>query len=145
MSAVTQADGTPLPIDPETDRAPSPQVLLAVLLGGCVGGLARYGVVSAWPERQAGFPWSVLAINCSGAFLLALMLRSVPDRHARVRALLGTGFCGAWTTFSSITVSADQLLADGRALSGVSYVLASAAGGLAAAWLGLALARRLSC
>lgn len=116
-------------------------LLLAVLAGGCAGGLARYAVVTAWPDNGS-FPWAVLAVNGSGAFLLGLLLAAVPAERVRVRALLGTGFCGALTTFSAIAVSVDQLAADGHAGTALAYLMGSAAGGLAAAWLGLLVGRR---
>jgi CrcB protein len=58
-----------------------------------------------------------------------------------VRPLLGTGFLGAWTTFSGIAVPTDQLLRDGAVGSGVGYLTASLAGGVAAAYAGLVLGR----
>lgn len=117
-------------------------LLLAVLAGGCAGGLARYALVQAWPD-DGSFPWAVLVINVSGAFLLAAVLVAAPPERVRLRALLGTGFCGAWTTFSAITVSVDQLIADGHPVTGLLYLSASVLGGLGAAWLGLRMGRRL--
>jgi CrcB protein len=117
-------------------------LLLAVLVGGCVGGLGRHAVVAAWPE-DGSFPWAVLAINCSGALALGALLAAAPPARVRLRALLGTGFCGAWTTFGAITVSVDQLLADGHPFVGLGYLAASILGGLVAAWLGVRAGRRL--
>ena len=105
-------------------------------------GLARYALVTAWPENGS-FPWAVLVINCVGAFLLGGLLVAVPPERVRARALLSTGFCGAWTTFSAIIVSVDQLVADGHVVTGLVYLTASAVGGLGAAWLGLRAGRRL--
>lgn len=119
-------------------------MLAAVFLGGCAGGLARHEVVQAWPAPASAFPWATFVINCSGAFalalLLVLLLELLPST-TYLRPLLGTGFCGAWTTFSSIVASADQLIAHRHVATGVTYVLASAAGGLASAALGLLLGR----
>lgn len=83
-------------------------------------------------------------INTSGAFVLAVVLVLVTDAMpptTYVRPLLGTGFCGAWTTFSSIAAGADQFIAHGAAGTGAAYVLGSAGGGLGAAALGLVLTR----
>ncbi|MCU1586856.1 MAG: crcB 1, partial [Frankiales bacterium] len=102
----------------------------------------RYGVVQAWPD-DGSFPWAVLVINCSGAFLLGALLVAAPPERVRLRALLGTGLLGAWTTFSAIVVSVDQLVADGHPATALAYLLASACGGLCAAWLGLRAGRRL--
>ena len=133
------------------DRARHPRlprlplgVLAAVFLGGCVGGLARYELTASWTTPAGAFPWAILAINTSGAFVLAVLLvllNTAMPPTTYVRPLLGTGFCGAWTTFSSITAGADQLIAHGAAGAGAAYVLGSAAGGLGAAGLGVVLTR----
>lgn len=117
-------------------------MLGAVFLGGCGGGLARHLVVRTWPAPAGGFPWSTLTVNGAGAFVLALLLvllAGLGTRTAYARPLLGAGFCGALTTFSSIVASVDQLLASGHVLLGGGYLLASAAGGLGFAWLGAVL------
>ena len=124
-----------------------PGLLAAVFLGGCAGGLARHQVVQAWPAPAHVFPWATFVINCSGAFalalLLVLLLELLPS-STYVRPLLGTGFCGAWTTFSSVVVAADQLVAHGHVATGATYVLASIGGGLASAALGLLLGRAVA-
>lgn len=121
-----------------------PTVLAAIFVGGCAGGLARDELTRAWPTATGGFPWATFAINTCGAFLLAVLLVLMSDvlpPTTYVRPLLGTGFCGAWTTFSSITAGADQLIAHGAPSLGAAYVLASALAGLGSAALGLMLAR----
>lgn len=123
-----------------------PAVLAAVFIGGCVGGLARYQVTRAWPTPVHGFPWATFVINSSGAFLLALLLVVVIEvlpPTTYVRPLLGTGFCGAWTTFSSIVVTTDQLIANGHPRLGATYVLTSMVAGLGSAALGLVLGRSI--
>lgn len=115
------------------------EVVLAVFAGGCLGGLARYAEVRAWPTGPAGFPSSTLVVNLTGAFVLAAFVTWANRAgHAGLgRALLGTGFCGAYTTFSSIVVDADRLLAHGSVATAAGYVAASFAGGLAAAAVGM--------
>lgn len=119
-------------------------VLAAVFIGGCVGGLARYELTTSWTTPARAFPWATLVINTSGAFALAVLLVLTSDAlppTTYLRPLLGSGFCGAWTTFSSITAGADQLIAHGAVGTGAAYVLGSAVGGLGAAGLGLVLTR----
>jgi len=118
-----------------------------VFVGGCVGGAARYAVTKAWPTPAHGFPWATFVINASGAFVLAALLVVVSDvlpPTTYVRPLLGTGFCGAWTTFSSIAASTDQLVAHGHSGTGLLYLIGSLAVGLSAAVLGLITARQLA-
>jgi CrcB protein len=120
-------------------------ILAVVFAGGCLGGWARYAITSTWPTASGRFPWAVFDVNVSGAFVLAVVVVLATDvvssRYAR--PLLGTGFCGAFTTFSSIVVTADELFAHGHAGLGAAYLAASIAGGLAAAWLGVLITRGL--
>lgn len=126
---------------------PSAAIVGTVFLGGCLGGIARYGVTRAWPTPQHTFPWATFVINASGAFVLALLLVVVNDvlpPTTYVRPLLGTGFCGAWTTFSSITASTDQLAAHGHTGTAGLYLVGSLAVGLVAAVAGLVTGRSLA-
>jgi CrcB protein len=116
--------------------------LLAVFAGGCAGGLARYAVMRGWSSEAGEFPWAVLLINCSGALLLGAVLTGLSASRESLRALLGPGFCGAWTTFSAITVTVDQLVSDGHPVTGLVYLGASAVGGLVAVCVGMAAGRR---
>jgi CrcB protein len=118
-------------------------VLAAVFLGGCVGGWARFAVVSGWPTSAGRFPWATFGVNAFGAFILAvvIVLATQVSSSRYLRPLLGTGFCGALTTFSSIVVSTDQLIAHHHGVTAVVYLLASITAGLAAMATGLMLAR----
>ncbi len=145
-----------LPIDPDLEpdndlasRWPrlAPGVVLVVFVGGVLGGLARYGIGRAAPPRTDGFPWDIFAINLSGAFalavLLALLLEMFPSsRYAR--PALGTGFIGAFTTFSSLATATDHLLAHSHPVLAMAYTFGSVFGGLAAALLGLVCGRAIS-
>ncbi len=146
-----------LPIDPDIEpeqirrksRLPRLQsgVVLAVFAGGFFGGLARYGIGLAAPAATNRFPWSTLAINLSGAFLLALLLVLLLDVFPPtrfVRPALGTGFLGAYTTFSSLATATDQLAAHGHVGVAVAYSAASLFGGLACASFGLVTGRAVS-
>ena len=120
-------------------------VLLAVLLGGCAGGAARFAIVRAWPTGSSGFPWSTLAVNLGGAAALGVLvvLAGSVWRSRYARPLLGTGFCGALTTFSAVVVDVDRLLARGETGIAVGYLAASFLGGLVAAFAGVVTARAL--
>ena len=118
-------------------------VLAVVFVGGCLGGAARYAATSAGRAPFGGFPWATFAVNTSGAFVLAavIMAAAVRGSSRYLRPLLGTGFCGAFTTFSSVVVAADQMFAHGHAATALVYLLATIVGGVAAAWLGRTLTR----
>ena len=121
-----------------------PRIVAAVAVGGFLGGLLRYGVSLALPAGPRGVPWSVFAVNTGGAFVLGLVLILVLEAlppTTYVRPLLGTGFCGALTTFSSVVTGVDELVARGSGLLAAGYLLGSVLAGLAAAWLGIVLGR----
>ncbi len=124
-----------------------PDVVLAVAAGGSLGAPARYGVGLLFPRSSHGFPWSTFIINVSGALLLGMLVvllleRYPPTRYAR--AFFGTGFLGAYTTFSTYMVETVLLVRDGYVERAAAYVLSSLVLGLVAAWLGMKVGRRIS-
>ena len=121
-------------------------MLGCVFAGGCVGGLLRYAVLRGLPAVGAAVPWPVVAVNTAGAFVLGLVVAVAAARPQLplLRPLLGTGFCGALTTFSTIALGADDLLADGAIAEAVTYVLVSAVAGVAAAATGVTVGRRVA-
>jgi CrcB protein len=117
-----------------------------VFLGGFAGGLVRYEVVEHWGTGHLGFPWPIFVVNTAGAFVLGVTVVVALDVLAAsryLRPLIGAGFCGALTTFSSVAVAVDQLLRHDRLAVGFGYLLGSLAAGLAAAWFGASLTRML--
>jgi CrcB protein len=144
--------GNGLPLDP--DLAPEqpphlrPGLIAAVAVGAVGGTLARYGIDVAWPLGSSSFPLPTLLINLSGAFILGLLIEALvrcgPDRGGRrvVRLLGGTGFCGAFTTYSALAVQSDLLFRGHHLASGVSYDIISVVGGLIATSVGIALGAR---
>jgi fluoride exporter len=138
-----------LPIDP--DRGPllprlDPTVLVVILVGGIVGGLARYAVTEAWPAPARDFPWATFAVNTGGAFALGLLTILLAEMFAPrklVKPLLGTGFLGAFTTFSSVMTTTDQLLAHHRGTTAIAYLGGSLVAGLAAVSLALLIGRAI--
>jgi CrcB protein len=80
-------------------------VVLAVALGGSLGALARYGLISFVEQRAVGvFPWDVLVVNMTGCFAVGLVVSALVDRHHTpewLRLGLVLGFIGAYTTFST--------------------------------------------
>jgi CrcB protein len=151
-----------LPLDPDLDpdfdadfaatsssrrRALPLYALAAVFAGGICGGLARYGITQLWPTRTSAFPWPTFGVNTAGAlalgFLLAVLATAPSPRHF-LRPLLGTGFLGAFTTFSSVVVTTDLLGAHGHPVTAATYLLGSLAAGLLATLTGLMLGRAIT-
>jgi fluoride exporter len=134
-----------LPIDPDVDvRDFRLSIVAMVFAGGCIGGLVRYAVTRHWPTADDRFPWPTFTVNLAGAFILAVLIVVVSERlrgSRYLRPLIGTGFCGALTTFASVVVAADEAIAHGHAGLAAVYLAASIVGGLAVAWLGLRLGR----
>lgn len=117
--------------------------LLAVLLGGLLGTGLRLAIDAALPHTDTSFPWSTLLINLVGSFVLAFLVARVwPTAPAWLRAGLGTGVLGSFTTFSALIVSLLTLTRAGMPLLALVYLVASIAGGLAAALLGLRIGSR---
>jgi CrcB protein len=107
-------------------------VIAWVLLGGAAGAVVRH-LVSRWLNRD-GAPWGTAAVNVAGSFVLGIVLSAAGPA---VVALVGTGFCGALTTYSTFALETAEL-PRARALV---YAAGSVVLGLAAAALGAALVR----
>jgi fluoride exporter len=123
-----------------------PGMLLAVAAGGLLGAPARYGLGALLPTRDDGFPWATLLINVSGALLLGILVVVAVERFPSsryARAFFGTGFLGAYTTFSTYMVQTVLLTKDGHAIRATAYLLATVVVGLLASWFGLVLGHRL--
>lgn len=117
----------------------------AVGLGGVLGANARY-FAGLWAAAHwgAGFPWGTLAINASGSFALGLYLTLATERFAgrsATRLFVATGFLGSYTTFSTFSMDAVDLLRQGAAGPAAAYVAMSLGACLAAVVAGSAVAR----
>ena len=118
--------------------------VVAVALGGALGAPARYGIAALVDISPGTFPWGTFWINVSGSFGLGALLgvlRRRPSGARYLRPFLGTGFLGAYTTYSTLAVETDLLAKNGHWGIALSYTAASIVFGLAAAGGGLALVR----
>ena len=119
---------------------------LWVALAGSAGALARFGLDGAvrrrWPTT---FPWATLVVNVTGSLLLGVVVGLVlfsgePDA---LRTVVGTGFCGGYTTFSTTSVETVRLLQDGRRRQAAGNAVGSLLLTVLAGGAGLALTRLL--
>ena len=115
--------------------------LMWVCLGGAAGTAARYGLTTWMPTTPGAFPWGTLTVNVAGSFILGLLTITTDPT---VTLLFGIGFCGAFTTYSTFGYETIRLAEDGARLYAVLNVLVSLGAGLAAATLGVLLARFLT-
>jgi CrcB protein len=126
---------------------PDPLELAAIFAGGCVGSLARAGLAEAAGDGSGGsWPWATFAANVLGALLLGyfvtrLQERLPPSRYRR--PFLGTGLCGALTTFSTVQIELLRMLDHGHAGLAAGYAAASVAAGFGAVWLATGATRRV--
>jgi fluoride exporter len=113
--------------------------LLLVALGAALGAPARYLVDRAVQARHDSlFPWGTFAVNVAGSMVLGFVAGLPAD--GPVAALVGTGFCGALTTYSTFSYETLRLTQEGARFYAVANVVASVVAGLGAGALGLMLA-----
>lgn len=82
-------------------------VLVAVAIGGALGGTLRYAVSLAWPTPPGHLPWATLAVNVAGCAAMGVVMATLIHRHRPhrlLRPLLATGLLGGFTTFSTYAV-----------------------------------------
>lgn len=118
--------------------------IAAIAAGGALGTLARYGTERTLVPDPTGFPWATFTVNVVGSLLLGLIMTLVVERWPPtryVRPFAAIGFCGGFTTFSTLAVEVAQRAQHGRVGLAVGYLVASLVAGVAAAVLGMALAR----
>ena len=121
-----------------------PSVLLAIMIGGGLGTLARYGISRVIHVSKDTFPWATFVTNLTGAFVIGVFLTLILERFPPTRfprPFFAIGFLGGFTTFSTMAVETVTLCKDGYPALGIGYLLASVFFGLAACYLGIVLAR----
>jgi CrcB protein len=119
--------------------------LAAIFAGGVIGALARLGLVEALPLTPGQWPRATFAANVVGALALGYFTTRLQERlplSAYRRPFLGTGLCGALTTFSTLQLELLQMLDHGEGGLAAGYAAASVAAGLLAIALTTNLVRR---
>jgi len=123
----------------------SPRELVAVLVGGLIGTTLRVLIDLALPHDLKSFAFSTLLVNVLGAFVLGLLIAALwPRVPVWVRAGLGPGILGSFTTFSALAVSIVALAQNGDVLGAAMSIVLSVGFGMLAAWAGLILGARLT-
>ena len=118
----------------------------AIFAGGAVGAMVRAGLVEAVGDGAPGWPWVTFGVNVVGAFLLGYLVTRLQERlplSTYKRPLLGTGFCGALTTFSTMQVELLKMLDAGRVGVAAGYLAGSLLAGYVGVELASAMVRRL--
>ena len=119
--------------------------LAAIFAGGFVGAVARAELVDAIPYTVGRWPWATFVVNVVGAVLLGYFTTRLQERlplSSYRRPLLGTGFCGALTTFSTMQIELLGMLDADRFGLAAAYAATSVAGGFVAVALATNLVRR---
>ncbi len=121
--------------------------IVAVATGAAVGTGIRLTLDAVFPHTDVTFPWSTLIINVIGSFALGALVSTLwrrSDLPNWLRAGLGTGLVGSFTTFSAVIVSLIAESSAGEWMLALTYLAASLLLGFAAAVAGIALGGRVS-
>ncbi len=120
---------------------------LLVVIGAAIGAPTRY-LADLWIQsrHETRWPWGTFAVNVAGSFVLGCVASAVyaGSSPTWLLTLVGTGFCGALTTFSTFSFEAVRLTQEGALGTAVAYVAGSLAAGLATCAAGWALVAALT-
>ena len=121
-------------------------MLFWVILGGGIGSGVRY-LIGVWALQRFGpsFPYGTAIVNLIGCFALGVVAHLAASLAwtPQARAAAVAGLLGGFTTYSSFNHETLMLMANGAAGSALANIAVTLAGGLAAGWLGLVVARQL--
>jgi CrcB protein len=109
--------------------------LTAIFAGGFTGAIARAGLAELLPADPGSWPWATFAVNIAGAFLLGWFVTRLQERlplSAYRRPFLGTGICGALTTFSTMQLELLQMIDAARYGLAAAYAAVSVVAGFLA-------------
>lgn len=117
--------------------------LFCIGAGGTVGASARYllgRIINA--RLQSAFPWATWLINISGSFLLGYIAQrtNFGKDNPLLWKLIGTGFCGAFTTFSTFGYETLQMIEKGKWGLALRYVVSSIVLAICGVWIGIQMA-----
>ena len=120
--------------------------LLLIGLGGGVGAMARYLMVSGIARLPlANFPYGVLAVNILGSFLMGLLAgATLPALTPEWRAFLGIGVLGGFTTFSAFSLDVVTLMQRGETIPALIYMVVSVTLSVIGLAIGISLTRSVA-
>lgn len=121
-----------------------PRELLAIFIGGALGALLRATCVVALSHAGTGWPWTTFTLNLAGTFVLGYAATRLQERlpiSTYRRPFIGTGFCGALTTFSTFQVETLRMLQHGDGILAAAYMLVSLGTGFLTFMLAVAVVR----
>ncbi len=120
--------------------------LLFVALGGALGAMARFGVATSTTALLGkSFPYGTLFVNVIGGFFMGVALILMQEKgvfNIQTQALVIIGFFGAFTTFSAFSIDAIELIAAGKIINALNYILLSVFASIGATYLGILLTRQ---
>jgi fluoride exporter len=125
---------------------PDYRELAAVFVGGAIGALARAALSTVLVRDTGQWPWPTFIVNIVGAVLVGYfttrLLERLPVSSYR-RPLLGTGFCGGLTTFSTMQVETVRMIEHGYWATAATYTVSSVVLGFLAVHIATAFVRRV--
>lgn len=120
--------------------------LAAIFGGGVIGGVLRTGLEQAFPAHPHGWPWVTFGVNIVGAFMLGYFVTRLQERlptSAYRRPFLGTGLCGALTTFCTVQLELYDMLRAREWGLAVGYAAATVLLSLVAVAVATSMVRRV--
>ncbi|MGB5257176.1 MAG: fluoride efflux transporter CrcB [Woeseiaceae bacterium] len=124
---------------------------LFVALGGALGAMARVGL-NVFLQRDVEIPWGTLSANLIGCFVMGLVAQLIastawfneagiiPDQY---RLLFAVGFCGSFTTLSSMVLELNTMIQKNELFYSFSYLVGTLVGGFACFYLGIVMMRTI--
>ena len=113
--------------------------ILIVGTGGALGSIARYLITCLFVHLAICSELATLLVNIIGSFIIGLL---IPASHNTLYLLLAVGFCGGFTTFSTFSAQAFQMLQSGQRITSLIYILASVLISITFVFLGIYLSER---
>ena len=125
----------------------SAALIVAIAAGSAAGGVARFVLTTVVQDRwNSSFPAGTLVVNVLGCIVLGFisyLVLETGEFSPTTRALLTTGFCGGFTTFSTFAMETIRAAEEGALQRAMLYVGTSVIAGLVGIWIGAATARQL--